>query len=99
VVKHTAREGRQFRDDTTTNTNQRSTKRDESVPLTAEIWVDWEPPPQPWTEWAPSADRSSGPLDSSPRSSGHFTFKSSGLPGPGRRGDGPAERRKRNRPS
>jgi hypothetical protein len=97
TVKHTARAGRPIRDDAATN--QRRARHEEAFPRIAQIRVEWKPPLQPWTEWAPSLDRFALALDRAPRSSANFTFESSGLPSPGRRSDGSAERRKRSRNS
>jgi len=97
AVKHTSRAERSTWDETATN--QRRVKREELVPGMAQIRVEWKPPLQPWTEWAPSVDRFAVAFGPAPRSSGDFTFESSGLARPGRRSEGSAERRKRSRPS
>ena len=97
AVKHPTRAERPFQEYTATS--QRTADPDEAIPPMAQIRVDWKPPLQPWTEWAPAVDRFAVPIDASPRSRGNFAFESSGLPSPGRRSDGSAERRKRNRQS
>jgi hypothetical protein len=100
AVKHPTRTERPFRDHTAAATNQRrATRREESVLRVAPIRVEWKPPLPPWTEWTPAGDRFAVPLDPAPRAPANFTFESSGLPSPGRRVDGSAERRKRSKSS
>jgi hypothetical protein len=97
AVKHAARAARALRDDTTTN--PRRVEREEAAPQLAQIRVESETPLHPWTHWAPSVDRFAVALGESPSSSTNFTYESSGLPSPGRRSEGSAERRKQSRSS
>ena len=97
TAKHAARAERHF--DSGIAASQQEADQGEAVSQMAPIRVGWTPPLQPWTEWAPAVDPFAVPLGALPRSSGQFTFESSGLPDAGRRSDGSAERRKRNRSS
>jgi hypothetical protein len=94
AVKRAASSARSIRSDTITAVDKQVVRRRESIPQIAQLRPDWRPPLQPWTDWEPTADRFPVPLARSVRSSGPGTFESSGLPSPGRRSDGSAEKRK-----
>jgi hypothetical protein len=95
AVKRGILSARRIRNDATAASETHVTKRQEGITQIAQIRPDWRPPLQPWSDWEPSTDRFHIALDRSLVSRARLTFETSGLPGPGRRSDGSAEKRKR----
>jgi RHS repeat-associated protein len=99
AAKHAARAERPRRHEATP-TFERGVRRDDDEPVArpAQIRVEWKPALPPSAEWvAPAADRFAGVPDGTPSAAGRAGCQSCALPSPGRRSDGSAERRKRNR--
>jgi hypothetical protein len=95
-VERTTRSARTFRD--YPPTDERRATRDEALVRTVPIRVESRRELPVWPEWMPTADGFAVPLGPAPQPAGQWTFERSGLPGPGRRSEGSAERRKRDRP-
>jgi RHS repeat-associated protein len=92
-VKHVARSERQFRD--YPPADRRRARPDEVLVQMLQMRVEAKEELPVWPEWMPAADRFAVPVGPAPQTAGNWNPEITGLPRPGRRSEGSAERRKR----